>query len=134
MLFPGDTLWRLRQPKDPSWIPFYCSWFANEMRKDNLGLIAVLVPEKYTVYRPLFSPPGAAQDEATQYLDQVERGLKRAGIPVVNLLPVFRQAAIEGLADHRYVYRRDDTHWNRIGVEIAADSIPFTCSRPPAPQ
>lgn len=134
MLFPGDTLWRLRQPKDPSWIPFYCAWFANEMRKDNLGLIAVLVPEKYTVYRPLFSPPEAAQDESTQYLDQVERGLKRAGIPVVNLLPVFRQAAIEGLADHRYVYRRDDTHWNPRGVEIAADSIPFTCPSPPSPQ
>jgi hypothetical protein len=134
MLFPADQPRQLLGPKNTVWIPFYCNWFANEMRKDNLDLIVVLVPEKFTVYRPFFSTPETAQDISPEYLDQVERALKRAGIRVVNLLPVFRQAAIEGLANHRYIYRRDDTHWNPGGVQIAADCIPFTCASPPSQQ
>jgi hypothetical protein len=134
MLFPAGQPRQLLAPKNLLWIPFYCNWFANEMRKDNLDLLVVLVPEKFTVYRPFFSTPETAQDVPTEYLDQVESALKRAGIPVVNLLPVFRQAAIGGLANHRYIYRRDDTHWNPGGVQIAADCIPFTCSSPPSQQ
>lgn len=134
MLFPSDQPRQLTQPRDPSWIPLYCKWFANEMRKENLDLIVVLVPEKFTVYRPFFSTPETAQEISPEYFDQVESGLKGAGIPVVNLLPVFRQAAAEGLADRRYIYRRDDTHWNPRGVELAADSIPFTCASPAPPQ
>ena len=130
LLFPEDQPRLLLHLPDPWWVAPYCSWFTKEMRRNNLGLIVVLVPEKFTVYRPFFSPPETAQDVSPEYLDQVEGLLKQAGISVVNLLPVFRQAAFDGLASHRYIYRRDDTHWNGRGVEIAAEHIPFTCPSP----
>lgn len=134
LLFPAEQPGFLMHRRDPWWVAPYCTWFANEMRRNNLGLMVVLVPEKFTVYRPFFMVPETGQGASREYLDEVERTLNAAHIPVVNLLPLFRQAALEGLANHRYIYRRDDTHWNARGVEIAADAILTAPSRSPTQQ
>ncbi len=81
----------------------------------------VLVPEKHTVYAPLLANPPA--EPSALYLNVLEEKLRAAGISVVNLLPVFRQAAAEQLSTGRRLYLDDDTHWNADGVRLAAETV-----------
>lgn len=91
------------------------------LKQRGLELQLVLVPEKHMVYAPLLADPPAAPPDP--YLNALERRLHTAGISVVNLLPVFRQAAAERLASGRRLYFDDDTHWNAEGVRLAAETI-----------
>ena len=49
-----------------------------------------------------------------------------------------REAARTALADRRYIYWLDDTHWNREGVKVAAEEVVETVAplirRPGAPK
>ena len=81
----------------------------------------VLVPEKHTVYAPVLATP--PEEPSALYLNVLEEKLRAAGIPVVNLLPVFRKAAAEQLSSGRRLYLDDDTHWNADGVRLAAETI-----------
>jgi hypothetical protein len=40
-------------------------------------------------------------------------------IPTIDLLPAYEAARAQGIVP----YQRDDTHWNKAGVEIAADLL-----------
>ena len=46
-------------------------------------------------------------------------GLQAQGIPVVNLMPVFRNATEQ----RQRLYWQDDTHWNDAGIRLAAEEI-----------
>ena len=52
-------------------------------------------------------------------LGTVEAGLKEAGVPVVNLMPVFQAATARGTR----LYWRDYTHWNDAGIRLAAEEL-----------
>lgn len=93
----------------------------DELKRRGIELRLLLVPEKYMVYAPLLANPPA--DPPELYLNAVEQKLRAAGIPVVNALPVFRQAAAERLAAGGRLYLSDDTHWNADGVRLAAAAI-----------
>ena len=100
----------------------YLSWFAGKLAKRNLSMVVLLVPNKYTVYGPLVAgSSGAANGD--RLLVGIEDGLRRAGMPVVNLTATFRQAAADGLPRRDYLYWQDDTHWNARGIGIAADQL-----------
>jgi hypothetical protein len=41
----------------------------------------------------------------------------------VDCTPPYRAVAARALAEDRYLYLRDDTHWNPAGVGVAAREI-----------
>ena len=47
----------------------------------------------------------------------------RFKIPVINLSETFIQNASKYLAQDKYLYWRDDTHWNSIGIKIAMKCV-----------
>ncbi len=100
----------------------YFTWLQGLVRQQDLGLLVVLVPDKYTVYSPLIAGhEGPPADPA--YLERLELGLHANGIAVVNLAPAFRAAAARDLARGIYIYWRDDSHWNARGIALAATEI-----------
>jgi hypothetical protein len=114
----------------------YWTWLQHELRADHLELLVVLVPSKYTVYRSVLIEPAARPDEQRNFLATLHDALLTAGVPVINLTqPLAREAARRAEA-HEYLYWRDDIHWNREGIGVAASTIlqhrslaPADCNR-----
>jgi hypothetical protein len=103
-----------------------------ELAKHNLHLVVLLVPDKYTVYRPLLKDDESPEGPGPLYLNTVEKALREAGVPVINLVDVFRERARQDYDKHQYLYWRDDVHWNPRGVELAAEEIAKRRSLAPA--
>src|SRR5208283_1590547 len=78
---------------------------------------------KFTVYYPLLagSQPPAAEDKVD--INVLDRELRAASVPVINLTDPLRQAAAEALSRNELIYRSDDTHWNAAGVRVATEVI-----------
>lgn len=93
-----------------------------ELQNKGIGLLVLLVPDKYVVYHDLLSPV-STRPERRPFLDVVEQRLADANIPVVNLTPRFRKQAQMLLAYDEYLYWLDDTHWNAEGIREAAQAI-----------
>ncbi len=100
----------------------YLEWLARELKKDDLTLVVMLVPNKYTVYQHFLSPVDNGFDDA-KTLCRLQVLLGNGGVPVVNLVERYRQQASSDLSVHDYIYWRDDTHWNERGMRIAADMV-----------
>ena len=100
----------------------FCQGLATMLRRYHMDLLVVLIPSQYRIYGPLLRHP-RERFGTVPILDGIESGLRAIGIPVLNLTPVLATAARDGLAAHRYVYFRDDTHWNAQGIALAATAI-----------
>jgi hypothetical protein len=85
----------------------------------HLALIA-LAPTKYRVYADLLEPGTTLPRAQWRFVEATARAL---GVPAIDLAPVLRQRAAELLRQGRYVYWRDDTHWNAEGMDAAAEAI-----------
>lgn len=137
MLFLTADIDNHRRQRPVDHAAAYFSWVAAELRRDNLDLLVLLVPDKYSVYGPLLQEPDVRSEGVDPYLDRLEAVLRQAGIPVVNLLPVFRRQAGDLLDRGEYLYWRDDTHWNATGIGVAARELGRAwnspCSPPPSP-
>ncbi len=88
--------------------------------KDNLKII-VFIPTKYRIYE------GVASDGAGK-LPSVKSDYLRAlastiGVKYLDLTDDLVGGAQKLMADGRFVYWRDDTHWNGEGISIASKSI-----------
>jgi hypothetical protein len=90
-----------------------------------LGLkyLAVLVPVKTAVYRHLLAPPLTDGPRVPAITAETERQLVAEGIRVVNLFGPLTSLATESAARHQYVFWPDDTHWNPLGISVAAHAI-----------
>src|SRR5207302_1137841 len=86
-------------------------------------LLVVLVPSKYTVYRPFLVDQPAGGGAGADYLDRLERDLRAAGIPTLNLTPFLSAEAARYLQHDRYLYWLDDIHWDPLGIALAAEAI-----------
>jgi len=84
-------------------------------------LLVLLVPDKYRVYRSLLADPARAPESA--YLSRVAADLRRANVPVLDLTEPLQIQATQGLWNHEYNYRIDDTHWNPVGVQTGVQQI-----------
>ena len=100
----------------------YITAFSGRMAERNITVIVLLVPNKYTVYGPL-TDAHTRDSGGEQFLSGFEKELRAAGIPVLNLTPLFRTSAAQGLPRREYLYWRDDTHWNAQGIKLAADAL-----------
>jgi len=83
------------------------------------------IPTKYRVYYKYLHSSMAYDsnilpDRQWQYLQRV--GLK-LGIKTTNLTPALIKASDTLLSGHKLTYWKDDTHWNKTGISIAAKSV-----------
>lgn len=97
-------------------------WYAETLQPRKLRFVVVLVPDKFTVYRPLLRDE-APEPHPSLYLEVLEQRLRSAGVPVVNLSEAFIAEAAALLDAHQYLYWRDDTHWNPVGIRSATRLI-----------
>ena len=93
-----------------------------QLQQKGIGLLVVLVPDKYVVYHDLLSP-ASPRTTRPRFLEVVEQRLVAADVPVLNLTPDFRKQAASLLARNEYNYWLDDTHWNGEGIREAAQAI-----------
>lgn len=98
-------------------------WLAAGIRDAGMRPLVVLVPHKYSVYYPLLDGVQPAAGDAVHPLAQLAAALRSDGIEAMDLTPLFQARAREALREQRYLYWRDDTHWDRLGVDVAADAI-----------
>ena len=121
MLFIASRVARVRGERPVS--AAYWAWMQQELQAAGLGLMVVLIPSKYTVYRDLLvdQPPRAAGEAG--FLDRLERALAAAGVPVLNLTQPLSAEAAHRATHHEYLYWRDDIHWNSEGIRFGADAI-----------
>jgi len=103
------------------WADFFC-YVSNQISRDGLELVVLIVPSKFTVYGPLLESP-RLHAEGDVLLGQLERRLRDRGVRVVNASPAFREAATELAERHQYIYWQDDTHWNECGVTLAVEEF-----------
>ena len=75
------------------------------------------IPEVGSIYPELYDPRERAYLAEPSFLDVLLEGAESAGVPVVDLRPVFREAR------EPYLYQRDDTHWGPRAVELAARAL-----------
>lgn len=123
MLFQGDDAdWRPAAAEEERAVRYF-TWLDRRLDREGLGLLVVLVPRKYTVYAPLFEARAREPDAGARSLERIARRLHDQGVPVVDLTPALREAAVRELREGRTVYFRDDTHWNALGIAVAADAI-----------
>jgi hypothetical protein len=121
MLFVASKVTHVRSPRDAS--AAYWSWLQAELHDVGLDLFVVLIPSKYTVYRPLLADRGTQRHNEQTFLDRLEHELTASNVPVVNLTAALSREAAERAPGHEYLYWRDDIHWNRKGIQLAASAI-----------
>ena len=110
-----------RAERNPDLIINAIQFLSSYYQERGVKLVVVLIPDKEQVYRELLPPSvgveaGPIPDSA---LYEIEKGLKKRDIYVVNLLDPFRSAARDGIL----LYWPDDTHWNSKGMELAAQQV-----------
>ncbi len=110
--------YELDRPTDPA----YFVALKTQLEEKGIGLLVLLVPDKYVVYHDLIAPPSPLP-ERRPFLDIVEDRLVADQVPAVNLTPHFREKANALLARDQYIYWMDDTHWNAEGIHEAAQEI-----------
>jgi hypothetical protein len=127
MLFPADRVRLVLGRREAT--AAYWSWLQRGLRAEQLCLLVVLVPSKYRAYRPFLgdSAPGA---DPPDFPGELERRLRAAGVPTVNLTPAMSEGAARDLDRHEYLYYRDDIHWNRRGTELASRVIRSSIGQP----
>jgi hypothetical protein len=118
MLFLPDEIQHYNQ--DRSTDPSFFVELQSRLKEKGIGLLVVLVPDKYVVYHDLLSPTSKTRRPFT---DVVAERLSAANVPVVNLTEPFRAEAPVLLAHDSYLYWLDDTHWNATGIHDAAIEI-----------
>jgi hypothetical protein len=77
------------------------------------------IPTKYEVYKKYFSKEDVRNDDLIYLKDNYEK----LGIQVIDLTPILKLAADEYLKNNEFIYWRDDTHWNRLGIFSAMKFI-----------
>lgn len=78
------------------------------------------IPDKYRVYYPFLRQGAYAAALPNKQWEYLTWAAGQAGIPVTDLTGPLREEASRLLPEGRYVFWRDDTHWNCEGMAVAA--------------
>ncbi len=81
------------------------------------------VPTSYRTYAPHIKDGRPPLPEPAPAFLAAQKVFSPLGIQVIDLTPAMRRRADELLVEGKYVYHRDDTHWNMAGVEAAAKMV-----------
>ncbi|MGH9175323.1 MAG: alginate O-acetyltransferase AlgX-related protein [Vicinamibacterales bacterium] len=92
------------------------------LRATSLRFAVMLVPDRFGVYAHLIPDSGWPGGQSP-YLEELDRRLQAAGVPTINLHDAMAERATVEAKAFRYLYWRDDTHWNGLGTAVAADVV-----------
>lgn len=81
------------------------------------------IPDKYRVYYPFLGPAGDSAIPPNKQWEYLTWAAGQAEIPVTDLTGPLREEAGRLLPEGRYVFWRDDTHWNCEGMAVAAREV-----------
>ncbi len=104
-----------QEQRNPSQAAWAVDFIRDALRERGSELVVLLIPDKEQIYRELIPERYGPFPEST--LIEFEQELRKLDVPVLNLLPTYRDLA----ADGRELYWRDDTHWRPEAMAIAAD-------------
>ena len=86
-----------------------------------IGYEFVIAPDKHTIYPEFMPSRFLRKPKPSQYAQTMEMA-RAADLPVVDLRPDLLAAKPLG-----QLYRRDDTHWNDLGVSVAMGPMFDAC-------
>lgn len=87
----------------------------------------LFIPTKYRVYRQ-FIDSGPDIAEPSVYSRLAEDLANASKIKFHDLTDDLRSQAGKLIADGKYVFWRDDTHWNGLGIKVATEWLADNCS------
>ena len=99
--------------------------FRDQLAKRGIRLLLVPVPNKASVYPDMLTRRARKTDDQVRgkTLEIVSR-LRQAGIEVVDLFGVFRQARASLPVDESTIYYLpQDSHWSAQGMQLAAKTV-----------
>jgi SGNH hydrolase-like domain, acetyltransferase AlgX len=111
---------RAHKPESSDPIPAIVD-FHNELKRREIDLLLMPVPPKAAIYPEKILPDVDLHGEtAAPYLARFYDELRKRGIDVVDLSPVFLQNRAN---EHGPVFCKTDTHWSGFGCVLAAQTI-----------
>ena len=96
--------------------------FSSKLSLENLDFTVVLLPSSYSSYHKLIENPKYTMPTSS-FLMRFHKQLEERGVRVINLEKDMRQATERAYREGKYLYWRDDTHWNADGIEVASGLI-----------
>ena len=102
-----------------------------DLKKEGVQLLVVLVPNKFTVYHRLLATAPSVAVQPGELLSRLETDLRARGIPAVDVTPALQAEAAKEYAQGRYIYWREDTHWKARAVDVAAAEVERALRRLP---
>jgi hypothetical protein len=95
-----------------------------KLRAQNAEFLVTIPPNSATIMRSLL-PAWAATKPAISEYDLMMKALAARGVPAADLRPALLAAnAVEPM------YRRTDTHWNKLGALVAYNAVVDALHRP----
>jgi SGNH hydrolase-like domain, acetyltransferase AlgX len=111
---------RAHKPESADPIPAIVD-FQEQLKKRGIDLLLMPVPPKAAIYPEKILPDIDLHGEtAAPYLAQFYDELRKRGINVVDLAPVFLQ---NRAGEHGPVFCKTDSHWSGFGCVLAAQTI-----------
>lgn len=87
--------------------------------------LVVFIPDKFRIYGPLLDEQPEADLPHAQW-DYLEAVTAELGVPSLDLTAELFERSRLLLESGLFTYWRDDTHWNRIGEQVAAEILATT--------
>jgi len=115
----GGDLEQQRPGKNP--LPVIVE-FKRELDRLGVDFLFVPVPTKVEIYPEKLGATGVDGQIVNPYSRKFLLSLSRAGVEVVDLLPVFLEAK-SGQAGEQLLFQRQDTHWTDRGLRLAAERL-----------
>jgi hypothetical protein len=78
------------------------------------------IPTKYRVYQRWLEPEERLPNASWQHLARL---CEQYGVPCTDLTPALVSRSEQLLAEGRFTWWRDDTHWNGEGIDAAAERV-----------
>jgi hypothetical protein len=77
------------------------------------------IPTKYRIYSSFFGK----EINHNAAFNLLKNEYSSLGIPVYNLTSILKEESLKRLKNNEFVFWRDDTHWNPIGIEISMNEV-----------
>lgn len=123
ILFLPTDVDAFHQHRDVTPAAEYLRWLSAAMLAEGVRPLVVLVPHKYSVYYAMLNAAQPPPGDAVHPLATLESALREQGLDALDLTPLLQDRARAAIARGEYLYWRDDTHWNGLGVRVAAEAI-----------
>jgi len=96
----------------------FISYIDKKLKDEGIILIFFAVPDKYNAYYDEIIERQKINND-THFIEHLTNELHKKNVIAINLINPFRNRIKDGFD----LYHFDDTHWNSLGAEIAAELV-----------